>query len=55
MVHLGLGFFEWIKGARPGGLAGGRSEQAAFDKLELSGPEQTVTLWREDPGFTEHV
>lgn len=55
MVHLGLCLLNGSRGPGQKVLAGGRSDQAAFDKLELSGPEQTVPLWREDPGFTELV
>lgn len=28
-------------------MAGARSEETAFDKAELSGPEQTAHLWGE--------
>lgn len=55
MVHLGLSLLNGLRGPGQNIQAGGRSEQAAFDKLELSGPEKIVPLWREDPGFTEHV
>lgn len=37
MVHGGLGLLNGLRGQGQEALAGGRSEQAAFDEVELSG------------------